>query len=62
MPGISYPRVPGREIAGRVQVQRILTGVRPMIESFPLERAADAYEHMMANKARFRTVLTIATG
>jgi len=38
----------------------VLTGVRPMIETFPLERAAEAYEHMLSNKARFRVVLTIA--
>ncbi|HEU4342282.1 MAG TPA: alcohol dehydrogenase [Candidatus Binatia bacterium] len=35
-----------------------LTGVRPMTEVFPLERAAEAYEHMMSGKARFRAVLT----
>jgi D-arabinose 1-dehydrogenase-like Zn-dependent alcohol dehydrogenase len=34
-----------------------LTAVRPMIETVPLEQAADAYERMMANKARFRMVL-----
>lgn len=34
------------------------TGVRPMTEVFPLERAGDAYEHMMSGKARFRAVLT----
>jgi D-arabinose 1-dehydrogenase-like Zn-dependent alcohol dehydrogenase len=34
-------------------------GVRPMIEIFPLERAADAYEHMMSGKVRFRSVLKI---
>ena len=34
-------------------------GVRPMIETFPLERAADAYERMMSGKVRFRSVLTI---
>jgi D-arabinose 1-dehydrogenase-like Zn-dependent alcohol dehydrogenase len=34
-----------------------LTSVRPMIETVPLEQAADAYERMMANKARFRMVL-----
>ncbi len=37
----------------------VLTGVRPMIEVFPLERAAEAYEHMISGKARFRAVLTI---
>ena len=33
-------------------------GVRAMIEVFPLERAADAYERMISGKARFRAVLT----
>lgn len=36
----------------------LLTGVRAMSEMFPLERAAEAYEHMMSGKARFRAVLT----
>jgi D-arabinose 1-dehydrogenase-like Zn-dependent alcohol dehydrogenase len=35
-----------------------LTGVRSMNESFPLEKAAEAYERMMSGKARFRVVLT----
>jgi D-arabinose 1-dehydrogenase-like Zn-dependent alcohol dehydrogenase len=35
-----------------------LSGVRAMTEVFPLERAAEAYEHMMSGKARFRAVLT----
>ncbi|GAA4853992.1 alcohol dehydrogenase [Actinomycetospora corticicola] len=35
-----------------------ITGVRPMIETMPLEQAAEAYEKMMANDARFRMVLT----
>jgi D-arabinose 1-dehydrogenase-like Zn-dependent alcohol dehydrogenase len=35
-----------------------LGGVRPMIETMPLERAAEAYERMMSGKARFRMVLT----
>jgi D-arabinose 1-dehydrogenase-like Zn-dependent alcohol dehydrogenase len=35
-----------------------MTGIRPMIETFPLERAAEAYERMMSGKARFRVVLT----
>jgi D-arabinose 1-dehydrogenase-like Zn-dependent alcohol dehydrogenase len=33
------------------------TGVRPMIETFPLERASEGYEHMMSGKVRFRSVL-----
>jgi D-arabinose 1-dehydrogenase-like Zn-dependent alcohol dehydrogenase len=35
------------------------TGVRSMNEVFPLAHAAEAYEHMMTGKARFRAVLTI---
>ncbi len=36
-----------------------LAGVRSMNETFPLDRAAEAYEHMMSGKARFRAVLTM---
>jgi D-arabinose 1-dehydrogenase-like Zn-dependent alcohol dehydrogenase len=36
----------------------VLSGVRPMTEVFPLERAVEAYERMMSGKARFRVVLT----
>jgi len=36
-----------------------MTGVRPMIETYPLEKAAEAYEHMMSGKAQFRVVLTM---
>ncbi|HWC78781.1 MAG TPA: hypothetical protein VG756_02340 [Pseudonocardiaceae bacterium] len=35
-----------------------ITGTRPMIETMPLEQAAEAYDRMMANQARFRMVLT----
>jgi D-arabinose 1-dehydrogenase-like Zn-dependent alcohol dehydrogenase len=35
-----------------------LTGVRPMTEIFPLERAAAGYDQMMSGNARFRVVLT----
>ena len=35
-----------------------LTGVRSMNEILPLEQAAEAYDHMMSGKARFRVVLT----
>lgn len=38
-----------------------LTGVRPMIETMPLERAAEAYDKMMRNEARFRMVLTMGS-
>jgi len=37
-----------------------LTGVRPMIEKYPLEKAADAYEQMISGRARFRVVLTMS--
>jgi D-arabinose 1-dehydrogenase-like Zn-dependent alcohol dehydrogenase len=37
----------------------VANGVRPMIETFPLERATDAYEHMMSGKVQFRSVLKI---
>ena len=36
-----------------------LSGVRPMIEKFPLEKAAEAYERMESGKVRFRAVLTM---
>jgi alcohol dehydrogenase/propanol-preferring alcohol dehydrogenase len=35
-----------------------LADVRPMIETVPLERAAEAYAKMMSGEARFRMVLT----
>jgi D-arabinose 1-dehydrogenase-like Zn-dependent alcohol dehydrogenase len=36
-----------------------LSGVRPMIETYPLERAAEAYDRMLSGKAQFRVVLTM---
>ena len=36
-----------------------LSGVRPMIETYPLEEAAQAYARMMSGKAEFRVVLTM---
>jgi D-arabinose 1-dehydrogenase-like Zn-dependent alcohol dehydrogenase len=36
-----------------------LTGVRPMIEKFPLAKVAEGYERMHTGKARFRAVLTM---
>jgi D-arabinose 1-dehydrogenase-like Zn-dependent alcohol dehydrogenase len=35
-----------------------LTGIRPMLETFPLEQAQAAYDRMISGKARFRVVLT----
>jgi len=39
----------------------VLTGVRPMIERYPLERAADGYDQMLSGSARFRVVLTMTS-
>src|SRR5579863_3592945 len=36
-----------------------LTGVRPMIETYPLEKAGEAYARMLSGKAQFRVVLTM---
>jgi D-arabinose 1-dehydrogenase-like Zn-dependent alcohol dehydrogenase len=36
-----------------------LTGVHPMIEKYPLDRVAEAYEQMHSGKVRFRVVLTM---
>jgi D-arabinose 1-dehydrogenase-like Zn-dependent alcohol dehydrogenase len=35
----------------------VQSNVHPMIETFPLAKAADAYQHMISGKARFRVVL-----
>jgi alcohol dehydrogenase len=35
-----------------------LTGVKPMTEVYPLEKAAEAYARMLSGKSRFRVVLT----
>lgn len=35
-----------------------LTGVKPMIETYPLDQAEQAYDRMMSGKARFRVVVT----
>ncbi len=36
-----------------------LSGVRPMIETYPLAQAAEAYARMLSGKAEFRVVLTM---
>ena len=36
-----------------------LSGVRPMIEKYPLERATEAYDQMISGRVRFRVVLTV---
>ena len=38
-----------------------LTGVRPMNEVYPLEKAEEAYQRMMSGKARFRVVLQVSS-
>ena len=35
----------------------VQSSVRPMIETYPLAKATEAYEHMMSGKARFRVVI-----
>jgi propanol-preferring alcohol dehydrogenase len=40
----------------------VLENIRPMIETAPLEQAADAYARMMQGKARFRLVLVTKDG
>jgi D-arabinose 1-dehydrogenase-like Zn-dependent alcohol dehydrogenase len=37
----------------------VLSGVRPMIETYPLAKAGDAYARMISGKAEFRVVLTM---
>lgn len=37
----------------------VLTGVRPMIEKFPLEKAGEAYARLTSGHAQFRVVLTM---
>ena len=36
-----------------------LSGVRAMIEKFPMEKANEAFARMMSGKAEFRVVLTM---
>ncbi len=36
-----------------------MTGTKPMIETYPLEQANEAFEQMISNRARFRVVLTM---
>ena len=40
----------------------ILENIRPIIETLPLEQAADAYARMIQGKARFRMVLVTKDG
>jgi len=36
-----------------------LSGLRPMIETYTLDRAEEAYARMMSGKAQFRVILTM---
>ncbi len=36
----------------------VLSGIKPMIETYPLEKAEEAFNRMMSGKARFRVVIT----
>jgi alcohol dehydrogenase/propanol-preferring alcohol dehydrogenase len=38
------------------------TGIRPMVETYPLAEVIRAYEQMITNRARFRVVLEVAGG
>jgi len=54
------PALGGGE-AEHVDVKAVaeLTGVRAMIETYPLEKAAEAYARMLSGQANFRVVLTM---
>ena len=53
---IAKSRSPASEETLKFSAQ---TGVRPMIERYPLEKAADGFDQMMSGRARFRVVLTM---
>ena len=44
---------------GQSQQQVVLAGIRPLIETMPLERANEGYKRMMSSDVKFRIVLTI---
>ena len=47
-----------REQSMPTKALRRMTGVRPMIETFPLERAGRTYARLLSGKAQFRVLLT----
>jgi len=53
-----WPAGTAKDSEDTLQVS-MLTGVWPMIEKYPLEKAAEGYQQMMSGKARFRVVLTM---
>ena len=58
-PHARYPNWPSGTSADSEDTLRFsaLTGVAPMIETYPLTKAAEAYQRMLSGKARFRVVL-----
>jgi propanol-preferring alcohol dehydrogenase len=60
---VIYGSLTGRPTDGEDTLAfSVLQNVRPMIETAPLEHAADAYARMMQGKARFRMVLVTKSG
>jgi D-arabinose 1-dehydrogenase-like Zn-dependent alcohol dehydrogenase len=55
---LGWPSGTGKDSEDTLQFSA-LSGVRPMIERYPLEKAAEAYQQMITGKARFRVVLTM---
>jgi D-arabinose 1-dehydrogenase-like Zn-dependent alcohol dehydrogenase len=37
-----------------------MSGIRPVIERFPFERAEEGFERMKSGKARFRAVIVMS--
>ncbi len=53
-----WPSGTARDSEDTLQFSAV-TGIRPMVETLPLEQAAKGYEQMLSGKARFRVVLTM---
>jgi hypothetical protein len=53
------PTVTLTSLTGNCSTTSELTGVRAMIETYPLEKAAEAFARMMSGNAQFRVVLTM---
>lgn len=56
-PSLTKPVTDEQKIADALRAGP-LTGVRPLIETYPLDKAADAYAHFLSGNAQFRVVLT----
>jgi propanol-preferring alcohol dehydrogenase len=58
-----YGSLTGKPIDGEDTLAfSVLENIRPMIETFPLEQATDAYARMIQGRARFRVVLVTKNG